>query len=347
MKNLKPFQLAFLLSLPIGIISVLLTLIADHIEMNEPIHDVGLGITIFVFSFLIIFTAIERFIYRKIKLIYKSIHHLKLGKDLKYSLGESISDDPLQEVEKEVLDWAIGKKMEIDELKKVEKFRREFLTNLSHELKTPLFSAQGYIQTLLDGAIDDLDVNKKFLEKSNKSIERLCVLVDDLDEISKLESGEIKLYFSTFDMNALSKEVFESLEIKAAQKQIHFSIKKGCEKPFMVNADRVKIVQVVTNLMENSIKYGKQNGATVVGFYEMGDNLLVEVTDDGIGIDENHLPRLFERFYRVDKSRSRDEGGTGLGLSIVKHILEAHEQTIHVRSTYNVGSTFGFTLKRK
>ncbi len=346
MKNLKPYQLAFLLALPIAFLAALLVLLVDHLPI--------LGIRLFIIwllllvaSFSLFLVAIERFIYRKIKLIYKSIHHLKLGKELKDSLGEKISEDPLEDVEQEVMEWATTKRKEIDELKKIEQFRREFLSNLSHEFKTPLFSVQGYIQTLIDGAMEDKEVNAKFLDKANKGIERLCSLVNDLDEISKLESGEIKINYSNFDINALSKEVFDSLELKAQQKNIHFAIKKGCDQPFWVHADREKTAQILVNLIENSIKYGKVNGETTVGFYDMAEHILIEVTDDGIGIDESHLARLFERFYRVDKSRSRDEGGTGLGLSIVKHIVEAHGQTIHVRSTVNIGSTFGFTLKKK
>lgn len=346
MKNLKPYQLAIILSLPISFIALLFHLLFLHTELGlwEPIV---MFIIIVVSTTFIIFYAIEKFVYRKIKLIYKSIHRLKLGKDLKDSLGERISEDPINDVQKEVMDWASDKRTEIENLKRTEQFRKEFLHNLSHEFKTPLFSIQGFLQTLIDGAIDDPEVNVKFLEKANKGVERLCTLVDDLDEISKLESGELKLYPIDFDINTLTKEVFDSLEMKAFKRSIKLQIKKGCDHPFWVHADREKVGQVMINLITNSIKYGKEEGETTVGYYDMGDNILIEVTDDGIGISEEHLPRLFERFYRVDRSRSREAGGTGLGLSIVKHIVEAHEQTIHVRSTMGVGSTFGFTLKKR
>jgi two-component system phosphate regulon sensor histidine kinase PhoR len=345
-KNLKPYQLAIILSLPISLIAVLFHLLFLHANLGwwEPLV---MFIIIVAGTTFIIFYAIEKFVYRKIKLIYKSIHRLKLGKDLKYSLGERISEDPIKDVQKEVMDWASDKRTEIENLKRTEQFRKEFLHNLSHEFKTPLFSIQGFLQTLIDGAIDDPEVNVKFLEKANKGVERLCNLVDDLDEISKLESGELKLYPIDFDINTLTKEVFDSLEMKAFKRTIKLHVKKGCDHPFWVHADREKVGQVMINLITNSIKYGKEEGETVVGYYDMGDNILIEVTDDGIGISEEHLPRLFERFYRVDRSRSREAGGTGLGLSIVKHIVEAHEQTIHVRSTMGVGSTFGFTLKKR
>jgi two-component system phosphate regulon sensor histidine kinase PhoR len=279
-------------------------------------------------------------------LIYKSIHSLKLGKDLKEALGEKISDDPLGDVEKEVATWAFDKRDELEDLQKLEKFRREFLANLSHEFKTPLFSIQGYLHTLIDGAIDDKNVNKKFLEKSANSVERLVNLVSDLEEISQLEKGEIKIIYEEFDVNNLAEDVMDELEEKAKKNAIKFSIKKGTDKKWMVNADKEKIRQVITNLIDNSIKYGKQGGETIISFYDMDENILIEITDNGIGVNEEHLPRLFERFYRVDKSRSRDAGGTGLGLAIVKHIIEAHHQVINVRSTLNIGSTFGFTLQK-
>lgn len=340
MKNPKPTTIALLLAGAIALVAGLGSLILGLVMLKAAIMFAGL----FVLSYFIIYNFMQVFIYRKIKLIYKSIHHLKLGKESAY--GEYLSDDPVNEVEKEVSDWAVSKRREIDELKRMEQFRKEFLANVSHELKTPLFSLQGYIHTLLDGALEDEKVNKMFLEKSANSLERLCSLVDDLGEITQLERGEISIMPEPFDINKLVKEVFDAMEMKAQQKGITFHIKKGTDSAFYVLADRERIRQVITNLVDNSIKYGKTNGETTAGFYDMDENILIEISDTGLGIGEEHLPRLFERFYRIDKHRSRDVGGTGLGLAIVKHIVEAHKQIINVRSTQGIGSTFGFTLKK-
>jgi two-component system phosphate regulon sensor histidine kinase PhoR len=237
--------------------------------------------------------------------------------------------------------------MEIAQLKKVADFRKEFLGNVSHELKTPIFSIQGYLHTLLDGAMDDPEVNTKFLKKAAKSTDRLSDLVADLLEISKLESGELVMNEERFDINSLTKDVYEQFEVKAKEKGIELTIKEGCNKPFMVLADKYRIRTVLVNLVGNSLKYGKPNGFTSAAYYVMGDNILVEIADTGEGISQEYLPRIFERFYRVDKSRTRNDevGGTGLGLAIVKHIIEAHHQTVNVRSTVGQGTTFGFTLK--
>jgi two-component system phosphate regulon sensor histidine kinase PhoR len=342
MKNLKPTTVTLFLSFIIALSTSIVNLFFEIDWLQAAI----LFAVTFIISYLLIYNSLQIFIYRKIKLIYKSIHNLKLGKDDKGVFGDHMSDNPVEDVEKEVADWAIAKRKEVENLKAMEKFRREFLANVSHELKTPLFTLQGYIHTLLDGAIDDPEVSRKFLEKSANSLERLCSLVDDLDEISMVEKGEISLVPDVFDINKLVKEVFDAIEIKAEKKKISLSIKKGCDKSFYVFADKERIRQVLTNLIDNSIKYGKENGETVVGFYDMDENILTEVTDNGIGIEESNLPRLFERFYRVDKHRSREAGGTGLGLAIVKHLIEAHQGTLNVRSTPGIGTTFGFTLKK-
>jgi two-component system phosphate regulon sensor histidine kinase PhoR len=297
-----------------------------------------------VTSYLVFYYLIERFVYSKIKLIYKLIHNLKLGKDLKDALGEYVSADPINDVEQEVKEWARDKKTEIDLLKEQEKFRREFLSNISHELKTPLFAIQGYIEVLQDGDIEDPDVSKRFLEKASNNVDRLASFIKDLDAISKLESGEIPVKYEKFDLVELINEVSDSLELKSKKYNITVHFKEKYKTPTWVNADREKIRQVLVNLLGNSFKYGKNPGNTYIKTFQLHDQILVEITDDGIGIEEKYLPRLFERFYRTDKSRSRDIGGSGLGLAIVKHIIEAHEQTITVRSTENIGSTFGFTL---
>ena len=227
-----------------------------------------------------------------------------------------------------------------------ETFRKEFLQNLSHELKTPIFSIQGYVETLLNGANDNPELSKKFLVNTSRNIDRLVNLVDDLDEISKLESGQLQLHFQSFVIQDLIREVFESLQLKSQENGINCHIKKGCESALVVYADKEKIRQVLTNLVDNAIKYGKQNGNVEAGIYKVeGNQILIEISDDGSGIAEEHRLRIFERFYRTDLARSRKIGGSGLGLSICKHIIEAHGQTIHVRSTPDIGSTFVFSLK--
>lgn len=303
------------------------------------------GVSFFT-AFVVFYYLLEKYIYSKIVLIYKLIHNLKLGKDLKDALGEYVSSDPINDVEHEVKEWAGAKKKEIDILKKQEQFRREFLSNVSHEFKTPLFAVQGYIDTLQDCIADDPETAAKFLKKAADNVERLSYLINDLDSISKLESGEIPINYQKFDFVGLAKEVMETLENKAKMKNITLSFKEKYTSPAYVKADREKIRQVMLNLIENSLKYGKDNGSTAIKIFELHDQYLIEVTDNGIGIDEKHLPRLFERFYRIDSHRSREEGGTGLGLAIVKHILEAHQQIISVRSTQQIGTTFAFTLQK-
>lgn len=306
---------------------------------------ISFGIS-FVTSFLVFYYLLEKYIYGKIKLIYKLIHNLKLGKDLKEALGEYVSSDPINDVEQEVKEWAGAKKREIEMLKKQEQFRREFLSNVSHEFKTPLFAIQGYIETLQDCIAEDPETAIKFLKKAENNVERLSYLINDLDSISKLETGEIPINFQKFDFVVLAKEVMDSLEDRAMAHKIKLDFKDKYTAPTMVYADKEKIRQVMINLIQNSIKYGNENGATAIKIFELHDQFLIEVTDNGIGIEEKHLNRLFERFYRIDSHRSRKEGGTGLGLAIVKHILEAHQQTISVRSTPNIGTTFAFTLEK-
>lgn len=297
-----------------------------------------------VISFVVFYYLIERYVYSKIKLIYKLIHNLKLGKDLKDALGEHVSDDPINDVESEVKEWARDKKKEIDALKMQEQFRREFLSNISHEFKTPLFAIQGYIDAVLDG-MEDPEMSKQFLEKASKNIDRLSILINDLDSISKLERGEIVVNYERFDLSVLIQEVIDSMDLKEKKYQIDLAYKDKIGSPVWVWADIDKIRQILVNLVDNAFKYGRQYGKTTIRTYELHNQILVEVTDDGSGIDEKYLPRLFERFYRTDESRSRQIGGSGLGLAIVKHLLEAHEQTINVRSTLGIGTTFGFTLQ--
>ncbi|MGF1924057.1 MAG: sensor histidine kinase [Bacteroidia bacterium] len=339
---MKLSVLVFITALAVGLS---IGLVNYHFQGSWYYLLISFGVS-FITSFIVFYYLLERYIYTKIKLIYKLIHNLKLGKDLKEALGEYKSSDPINDVENEVKEWAGAKKKEIDLLKKQEQFRREFLSNVSHEFKTPLFAIQGYIETLQDCLTDDPEMAIKFLKKAENNVERLSYLINDLDSISKLETGEIPINYQKFDFVPLAKEVMDGLEDRATTHHIKLSFKEKYTAPTIVNADREKVRQILINLIQNSIKYGNDNGSTAVKIFELHDQYLIEVTDDGIGIEEKHLPRLFERFYRIDSHRSRKEGGTGLGLAIVKHILEAHQQTISVRSTPNIGTTFAFTLAK-
>lgn len=300
---------------------------------------------VYLVSYLLIRFVIERYLYRRIKLIYKTIRRSKIsipGDKFEPENDENILDA----VEADVEEWAEVQAREIETMKTLESYRKRFIGNVSHELKTPIFSIQGYIETLLDGGLHDEHINERYLKRASKNVERLLTIVQDLDEISRLESGGMILEEQDFDIKELVKEVFLDHEIQAEEKKIHLIFKEGADKGFIVKGDREYIRTVLTNLILNSIKYGRSDGFTKVSFYDMDNQILVEVSDNGIGIEEKHLKHLFDRFYRVDKSRSRASGGSGLGLSIVKHIIEAHNQTINVRSTPGIGSTFGFTLDK-
>jgi two-component system phosphate regulon sensor histidine kinase PhoR len=343
-KNFSPQQLSALTAL------ILAVPIAAGIYFFYPVIWVALisFAVIFGGSYGLILFMVQKFVYRKIKLIYKLISQTKASKREEFYYKSILPQKSIDEVRQDVEQWAEQRKQEIELLKQNEAFRKEFLQNLSHELKTPIFAIQGYVDTLLDGAIENPAVNKKFLTNASRNIDRLVGLVDDLDEISKLEMGELKLTKSNFIIQDLLKEVYESLSIKTIDTQIKLTIKKGCELPISVFADKDKIRQVFTNLIDNAIKYGKQNGEIEASFYKVdGTRVLIEISDNGFGIAEEHLGRIFERFYRTDIARSRKAGGSGLGLSICKHIIEAHGQPIHVRSAIDVGTTFGFTLEKK
>jgi len=298
----------------------------------------------FIIPYAIVYLFIERFLYQKVKIIYKTIHTLRTHADGKPRI--QMSSDVLDDVQNQVAEWAKEKIKEIKELRKAESYRREFIGNLAHELKTPVFNIQGYIGTLLDTDLDDAELTKKFLQKAESSADRLADLITDLDQITNIESGNMTLQITRFDVVALARTCIEQLEQTAQTRNIRLRLRMSKEAPIMVEADEKRIAQVFTNLLVNSVNYGKEGGESIVHFFDMGDNVLVEIADNGIGISLEHLPRVFERFYRVDKSRSRHEGGSGLGLAICKHILDAHHQNISVRSTENVGSTFSFTLKR-
>ena len=270
-------------------------------------------------------------------MIYKSIY--------KFKGTSNIKELDIDNVEREAEEWADAKEEELNAYKRHENYRREFIGNVSHELKTPIFNIQGYIQTLLDGRLNDETINMKYLERTNKSVDRMINIVEDLEVISRLETEDAQLEFQPFNIVKLSNEVLEAFEMKAEIMNISLELINESHAEYVIG-DRDKIQQVFMNLISNSIKYGKKGGTTQVKFYDMNNNMLIEVADDGIGIAEDSLDRLFERFYRVDKNRSREIGGTGLGLAIVKHILEGHNQQINVRSTVGVGSTFSFILEK-
>ena len=343
-KNISPRQLSFFTALAMAVpISLLVFIIERRWQPVLISFSVVLG-----GGFLLISFVLERFIYRKIKLIYKFIYQTKATRREETYYKYILPRKSIDEVREDVEAWAAENKEEIELLRANERFRKEFLQNLSHEFKTPVFAIQGYVYTLLHGALDNPEVNKRFLEKTATNVERLTNLLNDLDEISRLERGELNLFKQYFIIQDLVKETFESLSIMAEQKNIKCQIKKGCESPLMVYADKEKIRQVLLNLTENSIKYGKQNGSITASMYNTDEqHILVEVSDDGIGIPERHLTRIFERFYRTEEGRSHDVTGSGLGLAICKHIIEAHGQTIHVRSREGVGTSIGFTLDRK
>ncbi|MFP3860512.1 MAG: sensor histidine kinase [Bacteroidales bacterium] len=345
-KTSSPRKMAVYISLIASFIAAVIMLSLALINNeNETLLLIVFGfLFIFIVVYIVVYFMLNRFIFEKINPIYKTIHNKNIPeKELRKDLEER---DIIKEVNYEVMDWARHKTKEIAQLKQMAKYRKEFLGNVSHELKTPIFTIQGYILTLLDGGIDDPSINKKYLQKTEKSINRMISIVEDLEAITKLEAGELKLKYETFDIVELFRDVMESQELKARNKATSLTFDTKYDKPIMVEGDKERIYQAASNLVVNSINYGKEGGKTEISFMDMGDNILVEVSDDGIGISERDIPRIFERFYRVDKSRSREQGGTGLGLAIVKHIIEAHNQTINVRSALNKGSSFAFTLSK-
>lgn len=340
-KNVSPQKLSFLTAL---LIAIPISIGYYFLHPDWFITFVVFVLILFGSHFLIQFTM-ERFIFRKIKLIYKFIYQTKATKREETYYKYILPKKSIDEVRIDVENWAEQRQEEIELLKKNEAYRKEFLQNLSHEFKTPIFAIQGYVDTLLEGALSNPEVNIKFLKNASRNVDRLVAMVNDLDEITRLESGEQPLNKTFFIIQDLIREVYDSLSIKTAEQNIKCSIKKGCEQQLNVIADKEKIRQVIINLVSNAIKYGKRNGNIVASIYNTdGKHVLVEISDDGIGIAEEHLPRIFERFYRTDRGRSRSVGGTGIGLAICKHIIEAHGQTIHVRSKPDVGTTVGFTL---
>ncbi len=329
-----------------GAVTVVLTLALGSFFYVTDSLNYGLlaviAIGCYVLSFFVIQFRVESFIYKRIQKIYDDVALL----DASTFSPQQITTD-METLTKEVGRFAQDKKLEIEALKIRENYRKEFIGNISHELKTPLFTVQSYILTLLDGAMKDKKVREKYLVNANRSVERLIYIVKDLDLITKLEVGDLALDKDKFDIIELVQNVFHLLEMKASGKKIELAFDKIYIHGIMVKADRERIQQVLSNLIENSIKYGKEGGTTEVSIEDLIKNkVIVRVTDNGEGINEEHLTRLFERFYRVDKSGSRREGGSGLGLAIVKHIVEAHQEKIYVESQVGIGSEFSFTLEK-
>ena len=299
----------------------------------------------FILSFILIQYRVDRYIFKRIEKIYNDVIFLESETGPVNSVPLSTDLDFLS---KELSKYTRLKKMELESFRAREEFRKEFVGNVAHELKTPLFTVQGYIATLLDGAMEDSEILEKYLKRADKGVDRLIYIVKDLDMITKIEFGDAKLEKTNFDILELINNVFEQLEMKAKKKNITLSLDELSTCSVYVHADMERIQQVLTNLLVNSINYGHTNGTTEVSIEALDEaKVVVRITDNGEGIEEEHIPRLFERFYRVDKSGARSEGGSGLGLAIVKHIIEAHEEKIFIESKYGIGSEFSFTLQKQ
>ncbi|WP_298531056.1 ATP-binding protein [uncultured Algibacter sp.] len=339
----KSYRFAVRTSLYITLYTTLLMgVFLYYLNELEWFYLLPFALSIFLFAFAIIQFSVERFIYKRVKKIYDDLTLLESA-----NLSQGPITTNMQMLTEEIDKFARDKKIEIETLKVREEYRKEFLGNVSHELKTPLFTVQGYILTLLDGAINNESIREKYLQRASKGIERLGYIIKDLDMITKLEVGDLSLNIEVFNIVELAKNVFEMLEMKANKKKITFTFDRDYHNPVMVRADKERIQQVLANLVVNSIKYGSEKGTTEISIENLIKNkVIVRITDNGEGIGKVHLPRLFERFYRVDKSGSRKEGGSGLGLSIVKHIIEAHREKIYVESEFGVGSEFSFTLEK-
>jgi two-component system, OmpR family, phosphate regulon sensor histidine kinase PhoR len=346
MKNATPQQLAFLVSAFIVTCVSFISVLFFGFRVLEANGFLFFNYTIglMLITYFSVYLSIKIYIKNRIKLIYKNI--LK-NKNAPVDKSNTIdyASNIFEQVEHDVLSWMVSSREQMNSMHEMEEYRRNFVGNVSHELKTPIFNVQGFLCTVLENENMNEDKKKDYLQRALKNVERLETIVEDLQTISKYESGMEHLNFQSTNMVHLTEDVIEHLQLKAAEKNIKLLIQNHCKNQLLVNIDSKRIHQVLTNLINNSIKYGKENGETIINFFDMDSHCLVEVADNGIGINQSHHQYLFDRFYRVDKARARKEGGSGLGLSIVKHIIEAHKQTITVRSTPNVGSTFGFTLE--
>ena len=334
-KQKNPYQFAFITASLIGVTSYFIFLLLGSTSVLG-------SFLIFLISFLVIQYRTQIFLFNRFKELYEDLEMLDSQKMNKSSISTDM-DSLMENIE----EFAKNKKIEIESLKSQEQYRKEFIGNVAHELKTPIFTIQGYISNLLDGAMDDKILLDKYLNRTDNSIERLIYIIKDLDLITQLEASTMNLNISSFNLIDLISDIFEQLEIKSKEKNIKLFFDKKYDKEILVKADKARIEQVITNLLVNSINYGSKNGSTEVSISDLTeDKLIVRVTDNGDGIDQEHLPRLFERFYRVDVSRSRSHGGSGLGLAIVKHIIDAHNENIYINSELGVGSEFSFTLQK-
>ena len=347
MQTNRPRSLSVYISLFVSLFSIFLIVLSFwYKETNISLWLLLLMfLLIFSITFILVYFTLERFIYHKIKLLYRATNMFRINKDIS-NLELDMNTDILGKVSKDVAKWMVDQHNTIDQLKERESFRREFIGNLAHELKTPVFSIQGFILTLLEGGIDDKEINRLFLERAANGVERITNLIEDLDVISKIESGQVNMEKKRFNFTKLVYEVVDELELKAKKKEIGIEIEFLFDKEIWVNADRVKISQVLTNLLNNAISYSKNGGKVIIKTNQLDKKILVDVEDDGVGIKKEDLDRIFERFYRVEKSRARHKGGTGLGLAIVKHIIEAHNETITAQSNPGKGTTFTFSLSR-
>ncbi len=344
MKLKKTYRFAFISSLYITLLSFIIIFVISTFTSDKFNLVLALitGVFIFLFSFIVIQFRVEHFIYKRIKKIYQEVDLSKVE-----SLNRMSITSDMETLSEKLRQFAEDKHLEIEMLQIREEYRREFLGNVSHELKTPLFTVQGYLLTLADGAIKDKTIRDKYLQRANIGLERLISIVEDLDMITQLESGTLNISINRFDIVKLIQEVFDLLEIKAKKRNIQLSFDKRYDVPILVKGDIKRIEQVLINLIDNSIKYGKQKGTSIVSIQNHSESqFIIRITDEGEGIPQEKLSRLFERFYRVEPSRSREQGGSGLGLAIVKHIIEAHQQKVFVESELQKGSIFSFTLEK-
>ena len=336
--NFNPFKFSLLSSLYISIGAYF---VINYNDLSISVESVLISFIIFGLSFLILQLRVRKLFFERIRQIYE---------DLEFETDSLIKTSPIDSdmnsFSRDLEEFVKLKRTEIETLKKEGIYRKEFVGNVAHELKTPLFSVQGYISNLLDGAMDDKELLKKYLKRAEKSVDRLTFIIKDLDLITQLESSTLKLKFTSFDILKLTEEIIEDLEISASKRNIKIIFNKNYDKQILVEADKNRIEQVITNLVSNSINYGSEKGTTEISFESNVEKIIVKVNDNGEGITEENMPRLFQRFFRVDVSRSRSQGGSGLGLAIVKHIIDAHNENIYVQSTVGVGSEFSFTLKK-
>ena len=347
MKTLKAPILALILSAVSAIVQTLLVSFISYKlsgDLNVAIVLISFFVA-FVLSFLIIYFIYNSIIYSKIDKLYLLVKSQQ-PKEIPNTEFQLDEVDAIDRLEDEIQKLALERNKEAEQKRHLDSYRKEFLGNVSHELKTPIFNIQGYVSTLIDGGINDPSINVEYLKRADKSVDRMIQIIDDLETISQLEIGTLELELELYDIAQQIKDILEALELQAKKQNIKLQLAKKYDKPIFVKADKFRIRQVLVNLITNSIKYGKEGGKTTISLNLFNEQVIVEIKDNGIGIAEKHLPRLFERFYRVDKGRSREQGGTGLGLAIVKHIIEAHGETIDVSSIVNEGTIISFTVKR-